>query len=645
MIFSNDGKKLVAMCTGGTARLLSGENGEQPPVILNSEDESGGTITSVAFTPQGDALVTGDAEGDVKSWSVAGGRPTLLYQNGVYINSMSFTPDGKMLAFGDEKGGVVVLAVGNRGVFKKLRGGEASKGANAPPATPRTPVKSVLFDPKGETLAVGNLHSVSRWSTRNWRARPELSDPQSKLAGSIAFTGDGSGIVALALDGRVLLWDIARDNEEENEGGNENNNSTNEDDNSIWNDISDNRIGARLYKAVSRTGSALALGPSGEMLASVTAEGSIVLWQVPRPLTRLKDGPRFGDHIKNVQFSPDGKTFAVAVSDVARGIVFLADFNSRTATCPQPLTLASDPVNMAFSHDGATLAVLMADGVLTLWDAKSCSEGRTFKSDLSWPGGDSDAKADFRSLLTYGPDGKVILLVDGPSQNELSLVELDTGSGHTQVLRKIPVREGSTPTSIALNHDRTLIAVGDDKGSIIIYHYSDLPKLSESYRPRSEDDPMKLPEIHGPRGEFADIVFSRDKTTLVSAINFPHVRVEDDEYQEGGSIILWDIKTGEPFSDKLASHDENISSLAFNHEGSMLWSSGSDGLLIPWEMIRWNAEDDLKAVRGRFCSIVNRNLTAKESTTLLYGREDKYCRICPDLPSGKGAPVDAPVCK
>jgi tetratricopeptide (TPR) repeat protein len=129
------------------------------------------------------------------------------------------------------------------------------------------------------------------------------------------------------------------------------------------------------------------------------------------------------------------------------------------------------------------------------------------------------------------------------------------------------------------------------------------------------------------------------------------------------TIRLWDIGNRQAIGKALVGHTDQITSLAFNQEGTLLASGGRDGLRV-WDVgtgglvgplltgalasqvafahsqghsslfadaggIRqWPM--DSRAWLDRACQIANRNLTQAEWET--YFDEEPYHKTCPDLP-------------
>ena len=287
MAFSPDGNTLVSGSYDGTVRLWDVAAHRQIGGPLAGHD---GQIYSVAFSPDGRVVASGADDGTVRLWDVAThrqiGGPLAGHDGEIY--SVAFSPDGKVVASGADDGMVRLWDVATH------------RQIGAPPPGHDGEINSVAFSPDGKILATGAADGTVRlWDVAT---RRQIGAPLAGLddeINSVAFSPDGKTLATGAADGTIRFWDVATQQM------------------------------ARSWPTNSPVFD-VAFSPDGKILASGNLDDTARLWDVAtlRPI----GNPLIG---YSLVFSPDGKILATGGYD---HIVRLWNVVSRTGTAASPAT-------------------------------------------------------------------------------------------------------------------------------------------------------------------------------------------------------------------------------------------------------------------------------------------------------------------
>jgi len=113
--FAPDGKTLAG-CTAGVERVVTREPGQirlwnlPTGEVEQSLHGQFGAIKGVAFSPDGQRLVSGNADGTVTVWVRRTGQELLTTLHGHLgaVSSVAFSPDGQRVASGGSDGNVIL---------------------------------------------------------------------------------------------------------------------------------------------------------------------------------------------------------------------------------------------------------------------------------------------------------------------------------------------------------------------------------------------------------------------------------------------------------------------------------------------------------------------------------------------------------
>ncbi len=318
--------------SAGTSSPPSPGSAAAHAILRTFSDPGAGTehVDSVAISPDGRSLATGDANGNAYLWNAGTGRQLAVLSggSGAKVFAVAFSPDGTMVAtgYGDGRTSVWEAATGQLVDTVTDPAGKA--------------VNSVAFGPDGTTLATGDANgSAYLWDiTGSGHAITlghTLADPSGAGVWALAFSPDGKTLATGDYDGSTYLWDAA---------------------------------GSAGSPAVTLTVpgghdvTAVAFSPDGKALATGNSTGTAYLWNLSSRADTVipEPGPVWG-----VAFSKGGM-LAIGDND---GSTYLWDVaaGDTSAILTDPASGGQGVGAVAFSPDGQTLATGDTNGTTYLW--------------------------------------------------------------------------------------------------------------------------------------------------------------------------------------------------------------------------------------------------------------------------------------
>ncbi len=338
-----------------------------------------GMVQSVAFSPDGRILASGDEQGTVTLTYVADqsrfARPDRMVGAGG-VQSMAFSHDGRSLVTLRDSGAMTVWNVPGHAAPEPLRDLPAGNGVLSP----------AEFSRDGRSLMTGTWG----WSDESdgqatfWDvSKPARPVRQATLnlgpdVASVAFSGDGRTMAVHKITDGVALWDVTQPGRP---------------------------VTLATIPNSPMWSVPMVFSPDGRTLA-MQVNGGLALWDLAnrsRP-TRLAKLASLGFPSDNVAFSADGRTLAVAEEDQT---VVLWDMTVRAA--PVKLNALAghrgEVLAAAFSPDGRTLAVGSENDAVALWDISDRAHARLLST---WT-----IRAGLVTSAAFSPDGRILVLGGG----------------------------------------------------------------------------------------------------------------------------------------------------------------------------------------------------------------------------------------
>ncbi len=418
MAYLPSGDQILASYSTGDAYLYDTGTGEVQAVYSDHAD----WIHSVAVTPDGTLAATASADGTVKLWDTATSQMVRIYTPSVWALSAAFSSNGDYLVTGGSEGQVRLFNLNSEIPLRSFEGLESnvsevalspdsakvlatsesggvlvwsrSTGAELARLSENSiAITCMAVSPDESKVVIGdNSGTATVWDTESGVLLHSLQGHSLRIA-DVAFSNDGSLIGTASLDGAARTWDsvggtpvapftghgqgvncIAFSPTETNwvlTGGNDLNARR-------WNALTGEEL--LVYPQNSGAVMAVAFTPDGNEVLAADTEGFVKVWSTTqqdmlRVLLSAYNGP-----VNNVLVSPDGFRLVVSARDSNEirswNLLTLDPMPSFQATLP--------PITLGFSPNGALLAAGLVDGNTLVFNTETSAVVRAALGHYDW---------------------------------------------------------------------------------------------------------------------------------------------------------------------------------------------------------------------------------------------------------------------
>ena len=577
-----------------------------------------GPVSSVAFSPDGNTIISGNENGTVWVWNTRTGDHIQTFTTADWVLSVAFSPDGKTIASGG--GHVEGLGLGIQ--LLDIKTGERLEAFGGPYAT-----SSVCFSPDGELLASGDNRNNN---THLWDAQTGelIATFEGNMpfgypnVNSVVFSPDGNMIASGSSDGTIRLWNTYAAEDE-------------------------------LIKYLvghTKSVNSVVFSPNGNTLISTGAEG-VCLWDV-----------NTGEYIKEVQvpavsaaFNPDGKTCAIA-SEMGISVWDAHTFNTRKTLTKNRGSEdkfrrkdIGSIQSVAFSPDGNTI-VSCGGNNIHLWDSHTnqflktlIGHTETVNSVVFSPDGNTIASASndrtirlwnvntrkhIKTLMVHADSvSRIVFSLDGETIASASKGAIRLWNANTGELIKALIGHAENVNTIAFSPDGNTIASGSGRLVYLGGGEDSGTCVGQEIRLWNAHTGELLKTLTGHTSVVNSVVFSPDGNTIASGSG--HWMGYEGKASAGEEVRLWNANTGELIK-TLTGHKDVVSSVAFSPDGNLIVSGDWydwDGYLSSgtWsgEIRVWDAHtgEHLKTLKGHTGG-VSSVAFSPDGKTLANGRTD-----------------------
>ncbi|KAH8108525.1 hypothetical protein DFH11DRAFT_1084988 [Phellopilus nigrolimitatus] len=224
----------------------------------------GSEVTSIAYSPDGQHIVSGSYDNTVRIWDAKTGQQLHeLSGHSSQVNAVAYSPDAQHIVSGSYDNTVRIWDAKTGQQLHELSGHSSQ-------------VNAVAYSPNGQYIVSGSDDKIVRiWDAKSGQQLHELSGHTSYIE-SVAYSPDGQHIVSGSGDRTVRIWDA--------------------------------KSGKQIHGLSGHNGwvRSVAYSPDGQHIVSGSNDKTVRIWDA-KSGQQLHEFSGHTGYIKSVAYSPDGQ--------------------------------------------------------------------------------------------------------------------------------------------------------------------------------------------------------------------------------------------------------------------------------------------------------------------------------------------------